>query len=797
MFNVFRRSLKARLIAYFLAFGLAPLVGAWFVMKSTLDSMVDIQMKTLEVASVNILDVIERNLFERYGDAQAFGLNSAVLDKNSWYKAGSENRISEVMNQYMSTYTPVYEVMMLVDTQGKLIAVNTKDFEGETIKTESLYKTNFSGETWFKQAMAGEFTKSEALTGTVVTEPSTRPEISEIMGDKAGSVMGFTAPVKDSTGKVVAVWHNWVRMALVNDILVQQYKNLPKSAEMAVIDANGILLTEYHPEGGADHQNKDTSVEENLVADGSEAAKKATLGENGALVSKNADGAASVTGFANSEGAMGYPGLKWSMLIAVPPSDVFNKIEAAQKLIGLLVIVTIVAVSLVAIFVGNATTRPVAQMSNALAAIQAGSSDVEITHYSKDEIGNLADAMRYLLNKLNNYTTWAEGVASGDLRLKTNEDWATGTDMMSKAMQNVVTSVGNTVQSIKEASSRVSSLAGVLTGASANISSSAEDVAQRALSIQEASRDTAQASNEVAKSSEHQAIMLTQVAALVGEMSAAIEQVMHSVETVAEATSHATETANAGGEAVASTIDGMSKISDKTAEVGSKLEHLNEKSNQVGAIVSLIDEIAEQTNLLALNAAIEAARAGEHGRGFAVVAEEVRKLAERCAQATREISSLITEMRSIVDDSSTSMNEANDVVQSGVQLSTQARVSLEEILDTVSNLANPVGQVLEQSEAVSRLVDQVSDSISQAAAATEQNAASAEEMAACSSTVSDQVNEVNAAAQHQMAATEELTAQASELRELASEMDAQVGQFRTNFDESSTTEIDWSAQRAA
>ncbi len=163
--------------------------------------------KTLEASAVNLADTIERNLFERYGDVQAFTLNEAVFDRSSWYHIGSEsNRISAVANRYANLYG-CYPLSYVVDLEGRLVAVNDKDPTGKAIDTVSLYQKNFKEEAWFQAAVAGQFTKSGSLDGTYLEDLRVDVDLKKVYGGE-GLSLGFTALIKDSSGKSVGVWRN-------------------------------------------------------------------------------------------------------------------------------------------------------------------------------------------------------------------------------------------------------------------------------------------------------------------------------------------------------------------------------------------------------------------------------------------------------------------------------------------------------------------------------------------------------------------------------------------------------------
>ncbi|ABR47891.1 methyl-accepting chemotaxis sensory transducer [Alkaliphilus metalliredigens QYMF] len=188
---------------------------------------------------------------------------------------------------------------------------------------------------------------------------------------------------------------------------------------------------------------------------------------------------------------------------------------------------------------------------------------------------------------------------------------------------------------------------------------------------------------EIAEEAEKQSFYLEKSIEIVNESAAFSQQVAVSTSQAGEISTNALATAQKGKKAVDSTIECMHTIKDSVDNVQNVVIELESRSKKIENIVGTIKEIAKQTNLLALNAAIEAARAGEHGRGFAVVAGEVKKLAEKSASSSEEISTIILEIQGKTMESINAMKASSHVVVQGVDIAKETEKTIEEIVSAV------------------------------------------------------------------------------------------------------------------
>jgi twitching motility protein PilJ len=216
---------------------------------------------------------------------------------------------------------------------------------------------------------------------------------------------------------------------------------------------------------------------------------------------------------------------------------------------------------------------------------------------------------------------------------------------------------------------------------------------QSAIQLDSATRQTQALSQHLAKASGAQSKQIASATESAGSMAASVEEVSGNAERAADVARHSVEVAHKGGDAVRRTIDGMNTIRETIQETSKRIKRLGESSQEIGNIVELINDIAEQTNILALNASIQASMAGDAGRGFAVVADEVQRLAERAANATKQIEVLVRTIQTDTNEAVVSMERSTTDVVGGALLAENAGAALEEIEQVSNQIASLVQNI--------------------------------------------------------------------------------------------------------
>ncbi|MCW6600017.1 methyl-accepting chemotaxis protein [Yersinia ruckeri] len=294
---------------------------------------------------------------------------------------------------------------------------------------------------------------------------------------------------------------------------------------------------------------------------------------------------------------------------------------------------------------------------------------------------------KYVLNKINQVIDYQAAIAHGNLSIEID---ANGNNEIGKLMQGLKhmrDELANTVSAVRAGTQ--------------NIYTGVQEIAA--------------GNSDLSSRTEEQASSLEETAASMEQLSATVKNNSDSANAATSLVKRASNSAVNGGEITRKMVITMSDIADS--------------SRKIGDITSVIDGIAFQTNILALNAAVEAARAGEQGRGFAVVAGEVRNLAQRSAQAAKEIKTLI-------DASVLRVDQGNDLVENVSGAMTEIVTAIGQVTETMQEISNA-------SEEQSRGITQIAQAVNEMDKVTQQNAALVEQSASAASALEDQADRLN------------------------------------------------------
>lgn len=673
--------LRAKLIGLLLAFGLLPAAVICATLVYEAGSIRGLLMQRLAENAVTLNDLIDRNLFERYGDVQAFGLNVAAHTPANWRRPTPGNPLVRVMNDYVAAYG-VYKLSVLVSPAGEVLAVNSADAKGRTLETGWIYGRSFASEPWLAKALKGEFVNGpNGFTGTVVEQPAIAPIVAKVYGEDGFSLV-FAAPVRGQDGSLIGVWANYAAFDLVEQIVADAHKRLVADgmamAEITVLDPTGTVLIDYDPalQGAGSHRrNFDVIGKLNLVAGGFGPAEAALRRERGAMLAVHArKNIEQASGYARSVGAYDFPGLGWSVLVRAPTGEAFTQLDKIALQIGIVLAAALVVILAGGWLVGSGLAKPLRALTGTMTDLARGHLDLAVPAQERhDEIGAMARTVEVFKEALMAKRE-ADARAAAETEVAVRR--AQALDALTRRFEaNVAALTG----SLANASREMEATARAMTA-------TADETTQQAMTVSGAAQQTSANVQTVAAASEEMAASVREI----------VQQVAQSAQMAGQAAERMRRT------------DGL-------------VQHLAGAAEKISAVISTISEIAGQTNLLALNATIEAARAGAAGKGFAVVAAEVKLLAAQTARATGEISHQIADVQEVT------RMVVGDITQ------------MSRVIAEISTYSGSIAAAMEEQGAATQ---EITRNVQQAAQGTEQvthNIAGVREGAGSTSTAATQV----------------------------------------------------------
>ncbi|MEI6044791.1 MAG: methyl-accepting chemotaxis protein [Chloroflexota bacterium] len=439
----------------------------------------------------------------------------------------------------------------------------------------------------------------------------------------------------------------------------------------------------------------------------------------------------------------------WYYYVVVPQTTYAAAADQITQFTVVVLILSILLVIILAITIARFLTIPIRRISRVLTRIGMGDFDARVPINNADELGRLSESLNAMFDNTLNL-------------IQTREE--------KDQLQERITTLLEEISTVAEGDLTVEAdVTADITGAIADsFNLMIEELRKVILNIQQV---TTQANTffeqlvyntqRTDQAADRQASRILNVSESIGDINHSIQRVSENTTILTQVAQEARSNAHQGGVAVTKSVSSMNRIRGNVQETAKKIKRLGESSQQIGEIVKLIDDIADQTNMLALNAAIQAAMAGEQGKGFSVVAEEVRRLAERSAGATREIALLVKSIQDDTAEAVVAMEESTGEVVEGSRVADEAGRalgSIETVVDRLADLIFSISQVTQQeavsSTSIAQSMNEISSLTVEATSLRQESATAVQKLALIVQTLNTSVSTFKVSADREAKRTE-------------------------------------------
>ena len=457
------------------------------------------------------------------------------------------------------------------------------------------------------------------------------------------------------------------------------------------------------------------------------------------------------------------PTANWKLIVSVDEGAILAPLAGLRARAISTTVLAIALMSALAGLLSYRALRPLREMTAWAKRASEGQGDLtqRLTIHRQDELGEFAGYFNRFMDRLQEMVQQVRQASIQIVAISRQVQQAIteSSEGVRRQASETQRSSQNFVSELRQNVAAVAEFQKVVEAFARQSEETAQLVQQSAQVITELQRVV----SEVSQGAEQTAHTASDGLESVRQMGQGIQRAANQLNIASEQTQQVAHAAEAGAQTLAQATDAVRRIADDVQQVGQELEALAAMSTSISEIVRTIEEIARQTNLLALNAAIEAARAGEAGRGFAVVAEEVRRLAERSANATRDIQRIIQQVLERTQSSLTALETTTQSVSAGVQQAESVRERLQQVLDAIRHIDEQVQHAVHAMQQVEHDSRATLERIEGIAAIAEQTSAATEEMSAEMATVNQNIGQVANIAAQSAAQSETLTHQSQQI----------------------------------
>jgi len=646
------RSLTVLLTTAFIAMAVVPMTLV--IALSSRAALSDKETSTgqaLALLADTTLDILYRNLFERYGDVQAFAMNPTAI-------AMEGTALTNALNAYTNLYD-FYDLMVVTDTEGRIVATNTLDFDGKPLPASAaLVGQSLATKPWFATAIA----ISDGQTDYADVE---RDQLIAKATGTSGQALRFSAPIRRD-GKVVGLWTNyasWIRV--VQSVERKIHATLEKDGvQTTLLDQKGRILIDGNTTTG------EMNLDVNLVTLGIVAAKSATTTSEtarGYLTERNKrSGIVQLNAWAWRKESLGFPGYGWSVMLRQDFNSALAGFYSLLMVELVAFVVAIIGAIMVGIWLARSIVRPIQAIEQVMSAVAKGDLSHQVELIGGQEVGQLANSTNHTVTTLRNLVGRISE-SSTTLSAAAEELSATATELVATANQT---------------GAQADTLSQSAKGISSNITSVAAGSEELSASVKEVAGNTT-ATARVASEAAEQAMQSDGLVAKLGATSKLIGEVVNTISAIAEQTNllalNATiEAARAGesGRGFAVVAGEVKTLAQQTATATANIRL------QIGSIQTDVQGVTQA--LATISRTITSLNASQQSISAAVEEQSATasEMSRTLLQASQGSGVIADQVDGLADASRAVAQGADDTQRAAVQLTKLAS----DLKDLIGNM---------------------------------------------------------------------------------------------------------------